>query len=165
MAFFIYIKYLKIKLMRYFLVYLLLHNVFCFSQDNNTAVNQKNYYGINNYFYKEPIKDKLGESQINVFMLTDSIATVVTYYRFILESNDSLKHQIKYPLGKIYIKKIPYKKNDQILEMEHDLYKYFILANNDTIFGYRNDDLLKQNIFDVFKQISNDDLNDILTLQ
>jgi len=151
--------------MKYLVIYLL--TVFCyfsFAQSPIHTIDKKYYYGLNNFYYKDSIKGKIGESQINLFIFKDSTVTNVYYHRFIYDK-ENLSNRIIYPNGQFYVHKTSYVVNNNDIKFSHNLYQYFIQKNEDTLFAYVNDDLLKYNKYDVLKEISVDEVNNILNFK
>lgn len=107
-----------------------------------------------------------GETQITLLKFTDSLVTTYTYHRFIYSLNDLALKTIV-PIGKVYIQQNDYDLDNNALRLPHHLYKYFIFKNDekDTLSAYLNEELLKNNVYDIFTEISTEEENSILKLQ
>lgn len=132
----------------------------------NLEPNKKYYYGVNHFIYKDSIKGQLGEAQINIFKLTDSTVVTFTYHRFIYNLND-ISEKILAPIGEIFVEKNNYSMENNFIQLPHYYYKYFIFNNEakDTLSAYINDEFLKNNISDIYREISVEEIEEIIDLQ
>lgn len=120
---------------------------------------EKIYYGVNYFTYKNENKGKLGEAKICIIKLKDDYAELYTYQRFITTNN---KNSTLKPVGKIKFNQKKYTLQQENLILENPTYQYFTI-NNDTLQGYINTDYKKIKLFDPFIQISENEFQNILS--